>query len=167
MYFEIIQVMAEVAGALIGFVGVVFVLGGRAVRSLTTVERNGMLHLLIGSIGTLLVSITTMILLAALGEDLAWRISAGICAVYAFSGATKAIGEELAGTHSLPVPFNWALPILALCAGSASAAAAAGMLPGYAALTTVLTMLMGLVVAVTYFVSLLTGYYGPDQSPDA
>ena len=166
MYFEITQTIAEVAGALTGFVGVVFVLGGRAMRSLTSVERNGMLHLLIGSVGALLISIATMILVAALDDALAWRIAAGICAAYALTGASKAISEEVQGTHSLPMPFNWALPCIAITVGSASALAAADVLPGYAALTSVLTMLIGLLVAVTYFVSLLTGYHGNDESAD-
>ena len=117
MFFQITQTIAEVAGALLGFIGVVFVLGGRAMRSLTPIERSGMRHLLIGSIGTLLLSIITLILLAALSEEVAWRISAALLAIYALSGSTKAMTEELRGEHSLPAPFNWGLPITAMSLG--------------------------------------------------
>lgn len=112
MFIEIVQTIAEVAGALIGFIGVVFVLGRRAERTLTLHEKSGILHLLIGSVGTLLLAILVMILLAAFdGQNFAWRIGAGIIAVWIFVGSINAIREELRGEHSLPMPsnaFQWA-----------------------------------------------------------
>ena len=107
MFIEIVQTIAEVAGALIGFIGVVFVLGRRAERTLTLHEKSGILHLLIGSVGTLLLAILVMILLAAFdGQNFAWRIGAGIIAVWIFVGSINAIREELRGEHSLPMPSN-------------------------------------------------------------
>ncbi|MEE2847084.1 MAG: hypothetical protein VX956_11450 [Gemmatimonadota bacterium] len=164
MFFQITQTIAEVAGALLGFIGVVFVLGGRAMRSLTPIERSGMRHLLIGSIGTLLLSIITLILLAALSEEVAWRISAALLAIYALSGSTKAMTEELRGEHSLPAPFNWGLPITAMSLGVGGLLAAANVLPDMAPVLSVSTMLLGLIVATTYFVSLLTGYHDLDEA---
>jgi hypothetical protein len=159
MFFEVAQTIAEISGALIGFVGVVFVLGGRADRILAPVERSGLFHLLVGSVGALLLSVTTMIAVAALEEGFAWRISAGVAAAWTFSGAAKAIIEELRGEHSLPTPINWLLPIAAFCVGAFNLAAAT-YVPHLAPLSSVLAMLTGLVVAITYFISLLTGHSG-------
>ena len=167
MYFEITQTIGEVAGALVGFVGVVFVLGGRALRSLTPIEQSGMRHLLIGSIGTLLLAVLTLILLAAIAEESAWRVSAGLTGVWALAGSTKAMTEELRGEHSLPAPINWGLPITAMSFGVGGVLAAAGVRPEFAPLLSVSTMFLGLIVAVSYFVSLLTAYHNADASAEA
>ena len=60
LYIEIVKTIAEIAGALVGFVGIVFILGRRSERKLTVYEKNGLFHLLIGSVGTLLLSIVIM-----------------------------------------------------------------------------------------------------------
>jgi hypothetical protein len=169
MYFEITQTIGEVAGALVGFVGVVFVLGGRSLRSLTPTEQSGMRHLLIGSIGTLLLAVLTLILVAAMAEESAWRLSAALTGVWALAGSTKAMTEELRGEHSLPVPINWGLPITAMSFGVGGVLAAVGVWPDVAPLLSVSTMFLGLIVAVSYFVSLLTGYHntgGPAEATD-
>ena len=80
MYFEVAQTIAEVAGALTGFVGIVFILGNRAGRKLSARERSGLRHLLIGSVGTLLLAVLSMVLVTALDPALAWRISASVIA---------------------------------------------------------------------------------------
>lgn len=160
MYFEVVKTIAEVSGALIGFIGVVFVLGGRAVRELNVSEKSGLRHLLIGSVGTLLISVLVMILLAVFEEGMpAWRIGNGIIAIWVFAGSTTAIREELRGEHSLPVPINWALPITALGFVIFNAVTAAGGLDGMAPVACVSALLLGLVVAIAYFISLLTGYF--------
>ena len=51
MYVEIVKTIAEIAGGLVGFVGIVFILGRRSERKLTVYEKNGLFHLLIGSVG--------------------------------------------------------------------------------------------------------------------
>jgi len=162
VYIEIVKTMAEIAGALVGFVGIVFILGRRSERKLTVYEKNGLFHLLIGSVGTLLLSIVIMILVAAIeNADLAWRLGAGLMATYGFLGSTSAIREELRGEHSLPVPFNWALPISAQLLSIFSVLTAVGYLSDLAALACVLMLLMGFIVAITYFIVLLTGHNEP------
>ncbi len=159
MYVEIVKTIAEIAGGLVGFVGIVFILGRRSERKLTIYEKNGLFHLLIGSVGTLLLSIVIMILVASIENvDLAWRFGAGLMATYGFSGSTSAIREELRGEHSLPVPFNWVLPITAQLLSVFCVLAAVGYLDGLAALACVLMLLMGFVVAITYFIVLLMGH---------
>lgn len=165
MYFEVVQTIAEVAGALTGFVGVVFVLGKRADRKLSPKERNGLFHLLVGSVGTLMLSILVMLLLALMEMDaLAWRVSSGMIAVYIMFGATNAIREELSGVHSLPKPFNWALPITSQVIALFNVSTALGVAPELSALSCVLGLLVGLVVAITYFISLLTGHYETEDA---
>ena len=165
MYFEIVQTIAEVSGALIGFVGVVFVLGKRAVRQLTVVERNGIAHLFVGAAGTLIFSILIMVLLAFFeNEAIAWRIGSAIMATYLLLGASKAIVEELRGEHSLPKPFNWALPITAEIIAILNVATALGYFEHLLQLSCVLALLLGLVVAISYFISLLTGYHDVEKS---
>ncbi len=164
MYFDVVQTIAEVAGALIGFVGVVFVLGQRAVRTLNAQERSGLFHLLVGSVGTLLISVLIMILIAAIEDQaFAWRLGAGVITLYLFSGASIAVKEELQHTHSLPFPLNWALPLLAYGIGGFSALTASNIIEVKAALACVLGLLMGLIVAVTYFINLLTGQHETTQ----
>ena len=158
MYVEILKTIAEIAGGLVGFVGIVFILGRRSERNLTTYEKNGLFHLLIGSVGTLLLSIVLMILVASIeNTDTAWRIGAGLLATYVFFGSTNAIREELRGEHSLPAPFNWILPITAQLLSLFGVLAALGFLDGLAPLACVLLLLMGLIVAITYFIVLMTG----------
>ncbi len=159
MYIEIVNTIAEIAGGLVGFVGIVFILGRRSERKLTIYEKNGLFHLLIGSVGTLLLSIVIMILVASIEDvDLAWRFGAGLMATYGFFGSTNAIREELRGEHSLPVPFNWILPVTAQILSFFSVLTAVGFIDGMAALACVLMLLMGFIVAITYFIVLLTGH---------
>jgi hypothetical protein len=159
LYVEIVKTIAEIAGGLAGFVGIVFILGRRSERKLTIYERNGLFHLLIGSVGTLLLSIVLMILVASIENiDTAWRIGAGLMATYGFFGSTNAIREELRGEHNLPAPFNWILPITAQLLSVFGVLAAVGYLDGLAALACVLLLLMGFIVAITYFIVLLTGH---------
>ena len=164
MYFDVVQTIAEVAGALIGFVGVVFVLGQRAIRTLNARERSGLFHLLVGSVGTLIISVLIMILIAAIDDQaFAWRLGAGVVTLYMFTGASIAVKEELDHTHSLPVPLNWTLPILAYGVGGFSALTASNVIEAEAALACVIGLLMGLIVAVTYFINLLTGQHDTTQ----
>jgi hypothetical protein len=96
--------------------------------TLTLHEKSGSLHLLIGSVGTLLLAIFVMILLAAFdGQNFAWRIGSGIIAVWIFVGSINAIREELRGEHSLPMPFNWLIPITAQVVASFNAITALGV----------------------------------------
>jgi len=164
MYFEIIQTIAEIAGTLIGFVGIVFVLGQRAVRTLTVGERNGLYNLLAGAVGTLLISILIMILLAAIETNgIAWRVGSGVVALYMFTGASTAIFTEIRQTHSLPAPLNWLIPATASSVGTFATLAAFNVVQGYAPLACAVAMLTGLVVAVTYFINLLTGQGEPTE----
>ena len=57
------------------------------------------------------------------------------------------------------MPFNGLIPITSQVVASFNAITALGWLTNLAALSCVLGLLIGLIVAVAYFISLITGHY--------
>ena len=85
-----------------------------------------MRHLLIGSIGTLLLAVLTLILLGAIAEESAWRVSAALTGVWALAGSTKAMTEELRAYFAAPPGKG----VLIATVGEGSAADKAGLRAG-------------------------------------
>ena len=156
MFQDLLQTIAQVAVTLAGFSGVVFALGSRAGRQLSDKEESGLMHMLLTSFGPVLISLIALVLLKSdIDEVMAWRIGCAVLGIFAFTGSTKAIMDELKGRHSLPKGLAWATPIGAQVFGAFNLVVAFGFLTDMAQVIFTVTLIYLLWVSIVYFISLL------------
>ena len=153
---ELLVTIPQVAVTLAGFSGVIFALGNRSGGRLTEKEESGLTHMLLTSFGPVVISLLAVVLLkSGLSEELAWRLSCGLAGVFAFTGSTKAMIDEVKGRHSLPKTLAWVAPIGAQVLGALNLAAAFGLFLEYADILLETVLIYLIWISMIYFVSLL------------
>lgn len=102
MHQEFLLTTAEVSGALLGFVGVVLVIGRRSQGVISNKDRSGLFHLVYGASGALFFSLTMYLVLVSFEtHDIIWRVGSALTVLYALFGVTKAIREGQEGDNRL------------------------------------------------------------------
>jgi len=156
MYVNLLQTIAQIAGTLAGFVGVVFILGRRSEGQISVRERSGVFHLLFTAIGALLLSLILIAALAATNESLmTWRAGAGVLAAYNFFGASRATAEKVRRKNLLLRSVSWVLPAGGFVVAIFASLAAIGLVEELAPLACAANLIWFLVVSLGYFVNLL------------
>jgi hypothetical protein len=156
MDHEQLQTIAEVAATLAGFTGVVFVLGRRSAGQLTNRERNGLFHMLLTTLGTMLFAlIVTATLTFSDDQAGGWRIGCALAGTCTLFGASRAVIEKIRGEQSLPAFLAWPVPIGAILLAVGNFLLAWGPSPALAPIACVSILIYLLLVATVYFVSLL------------
>lgn len=153
---DLLHTIPQVAVTLAGFSGVIFALGNRSGGRLTDKEESGLTHMLLTSFGPVLIALFTIVLLkSSMGTELAWRLACGVTGIFAFTGSSKAMFDEVKGRHSLPKVLAWVAPIGAQLLGLANLAVTAGFFFEMASVILELTLIYLLWISMIYFVSLL------------
>ena len=153
---ELLFTISQVAVTLAGFSGVIFALGNRSRGRLSSKEESGLSHMLLTSFGPVIISLMAGVLLESeLADETAWRIGCAIAGIFAFTGSTKAMLDEIKGKHSLPKIIAWIAPIGAQVLGAFNLLAAIGPLKEYATVLFQSLLIYLIWISMTYFVSLL------------
>lgn len=153
---EILFLTAEVSGALLGFVGIVLVLGNRADGQLEIRDQTGLFHLIFTAVGALFASLLMLIGLSSFGDSgLVWRIGVGLISLYMAYGVIKAMFEKKVdqnrlGTVAMVLLTGGTWVVIGL-----NAAIMLGFIGEYAPLAYSLSVTYMIGVAVTYFVPLV------------
>ena len=146
---------AQIAAALTGFIGVVYVVGERSHGRLNTHESSAVFHFMLAGLGTLFLSLFTALLLVCFSAQasVAWQVANAANGLFHFTGASRLAREQW--RHESGVRQGYATAGLGLAAAAASFAAAAGYLPQYSHFILMLGTLWALGVTVISFNSLL------------
>jgi hypothetical protein len=156
MYVNLLQTIAQIAGTLAGFVGVVFILGHRAEGQLSERERSGVFHLLFTAICALILSLVLVAVLAATKENpMTWRAGAAVLGAFNFFGASRATIEKLRRKNLLLLAVSWGFPAGGFSVAVFAGLAAIGLLADLAPLACATNLIWFLVVSLGYFVNLL------------
>ena len=153
---EILFLTAEISGALLGFVGIVLVLGNRADGQLEIRDQTGLFHLIFTSVGALFGSLLMLICLSSFGDSrLVWRTGVGLISLYMAYGVVKAMLERKADENRLS-----AVAMVLLTGGTwavigLNVAIVFGFVGEHAPLAYCLSVTYMIGVAVTYFVPLV------------
>lgn len=154
---------AQIAAALTGFIGVVFVLGERASGLLDAKESSAVGHFIFAGMGTLFIALLTAVLLVcfASDEDVAWRFAAGVNALFHLYGGSR-VALEIRRNES-GLSRGRLVCGIGLLTGTACGAAAIGDAAQFRILIVLLATVWGLAVTVVSFVSLLGTRRGVEQ----
>lgn len=156
MYVNLLLTIAQIAGTLTGFVGVVFILGRRAEGQFSVRERSGVFHLLFTAISALLLSLVLVAALAATNENLiTWRAGAGVLAACNLFGASRATVEKLRRKNLLLRGVSWVFPAGGFVVAIFASLAAIGLFEKLAPLACAANLIWFLIVSLGYFVNLL------------
>lgn len=155
-YSDVLKTIAEVAATLAGFIGVVFVLGRRSERPLSSKERSALFHLLFTSVGALFLSLGQVVALEATRDSVwEWRIANAIAGVYHLIGLLKATAEVRRGVHGLVPVLGHPLKAGSYLIITGQFLVLAGFGTRHAPLLFVVAMIWLLLVSVGSFVSML------------
>lgn len=156
MYYGILEAIAAVGVAIAGFSGVVFVLGDRAGRRLTEVEKNGLFHLLYTSLGPVVIALILHALLSSgINEAGVWRAGCGIGGIHIIFGASRAFWETRHDKVSWRGVLARAAIVVAIALGLANLVIAAGFLSDFASLGCLALLILLLWVSMMNYASLL------------
>ncbi len=156
MHYDFLLTTAEVSGALLGFVGVVLILGRRAEGLLSRPDQTGLFHLVYSAAGALFFSLAAAACLASFdNHELVWRVALGLNAAYMSFGVFKAEREGRGGDNRLGKLTRVLLSAVTFVVIAANVAIAGGLFSAYAGLAYVLSITLMIVVAVVYFVPLV------------
>ena len=158
MYVDFLLTTAEVSGALLGFVGVVLVLGRRSEGVLSNRDRSGLFHLVYAATGALFYSLLIYLLVTTIDQSvLAWRIGVGLCTLHIAFGVSKAIREGKSGDNRLNALARNGLSVLTFAVIGANLAIILGYLLDFAAVAFAVSITLMLAVAVSYFIPFILG----------
>ncbi|SDK58173.1 hypothetical protein [Microbulbifer yueqingensis] len=152
---SVLEMLAQVSVTLAGFIGVVLVFlhGGRG--SWTQGERNTIFHLLFTSLTALGLSIAPLVIQAAFGERLVWRVCMPMLGLVHIGGALRASVEFLRGVIAMPTAVVLLVAVGSITIIALSLLVTLGYLSHLAFFTYLLGISWPLLVAVCAFVSLL------------
>ena len=153
--FFFLLASAQIAAALTGFIGVVFVLGERARGLLDAKESSAVGHFVFAGMGTLFIALLTAILLVCFASDevVAWRFAAVVNSLFHLYGTSR-LALELRRKES-GLSHGRLVCVVGLLTGTACGAAAIGDAAQFRILIVLLASVWGLGVTVVSFVSLL------------
>lgn len=155
LYFDILQLVAEIAASFIGFVGVVYALGQATRGQLSSVERIGLFHLLYGALAGLFCSLLLMLALATgYDESSVWRFACVVLPGFSLLGGVSEWRSSRDGTilHPVVARLVGVPPVVMLIP---SVLAAIGVFEHWAPVVSLAWLMWFLGIAVLYFVSLL------------
>ena len=156
MHQEYLLVTAQISGALLGFVGVVLILGRRAEGELSRRDESGLFHLVYSATGALFFSLLMFATLASLQRhEIIWRIGLALIVLYMLFGVSKAIFEGQGGKNRLEPMARHLLSAATVVVIALDVAAAAGFFAGLAPFAYVLSVTLMIGVSVSYFVPLV------------
>ena len=163
MHQEYLLTTAEVSGALLGFVGVILILGRRSEGVITSKDRSGLFHLVYAASGALFFSLTMYLFLVSFDfENTVWRVGLALVTMYSIFGVSKAIREGQDGDNRLNPIARFLLSAMTFVSIGLNTTVAVGYLPTLApfAYGATITLLIG--VAVSYFVPFILGVHDDD-----
>ena len=158
MHQEYLSTTAEVSGALLGFVGVILVIGRRSEGVITSKDKSGLFHLVYTAAGALFFSLTMYLFLISFQmEAILWRAGLAIMILHSIFGVSKAIREGRGGDNRLNPLARFVLSAITFVSISLNATIVAGYLPTLApfAYCATVTFLIG--IAVSYFIPFILG----------
>jgi hypothetical protein len=157
-YEDLLQTLAELFIALVGFTGIVAVLGRRVHGEWSPIERARLESLLTSSVGGVVLALVPVVVaLAGVAEGRIWRIGNGICAVLHLLAATR-FTSRLGVRQSLdPMAARVTLALLPIPAALilAQLAAALGFFPDLGPFVYLATLVWVLIVGMLQFIFLL------------
>ncbi len=126
----VLLVYAQIAAALAGFIGVVFVFGERSQGNLSRHESSAIFHFMFAGLNALFISLITALALVcfAESEQLIWRVANGVAAAMHLGGGGRLALETMRKETSLQA--GHFTSACGLVVGTFSALCAAGYLPG-------------------------------------
>jgi hypothetical protein len=158
MHEDYLLTAAEVSGALLGFVGVILVLGRRAEGIISNRDRSGLFHLAYGASGALFYSLLMYVFLASFErQELVWRVGVGICSLHIFVGVSKAILEGRGGGNRLSALARNLLSIVTFAVLGMNIAIILGFLTSLAPFAFLVSITLMIAVAVSYFLPFVFG----------
>ena len=153
MHQEYLLTTAEVAGALLGFVGVVLILGRRSEGILSPQDESGLFHLVYSAAGAIFFSLFMYLVLASFEQQsLIWRIGLGLITLYLLYGVTKAMREGKGGENRLNPVARHLLSVVTFALIVLNIAVVIGFFQFMAPLAYTLSVTLMIGVAVSYFV---------------
>ena len=139
-----------------GFSGVVYALGNRAGRELDDWEKSGVLHMLLPSLGTVIISLVAITLLNSnLSNPVAWRIISAIAGIFVIGGASKSTLDMLQDKTNLSKIVAWPTNISGEIFGVINILVALGLFLEYAEWVCVSTLIFLLFASMISFAYLL------------
>lgn len=156
MHQEYLLVTAQVSGALLGFVGVVLILGRRSEGVLSGRDESGLFHLVYSAAGALFFSLLMFVFLASFQHhETIWRIGLVLIVLYMLYGVSKAMFEGQGGKNALGPFARYLLSAATVAVIALDVVAAAGLLSGLASFAYALSVTLMIGVSVSYFVPLV------------
>jgi len=156
MHQEYLLVTAQISGALLGFVGVVLILGRRAEGDLSRRDESGLFHLVYSATGALFFSLLMFASLASFERhDIIWRIGLALVVLYMLFGVSKAILEGRGGKNRLEPFARHLLSAATVLVIALDVVVAAGYFSSLAPFGFVLSVTLMIGVSVSYFVPLV------------
>lgn len=158
MHEDFLLTIAEVSGALLGFVGVVLILGRRSEGIISTRDRSGLFHLVYAASGTLFFSLLMYVFLASFEQvALIWRVGVGLSTLYILFGVSRAIMEGRSGGNRLSDITRHFLSVVTFSIVGMNVAIVLGYISSFAPFAYTITMTLMVAVAVSYFVPFVFG----------
>ena len=155
MQIIILLSYAQIAAALCGFIGVVFVFGERSQGHLSVHDSSAVFHFMFAGLGALFLCLLTALLLVCVAdhENLVWRLANCLGGLLHVGGASRLALETW--RDETGVQRGWAMSSIGAVAGIVSLMSAMGYLLSIGNLIFLLATLWTLVVTVISFISLL------------
>ena len=156
MYQDYLLTIAQISGALLGFVGVVLALGRRSEGVLNKRDESGLFHLIYTSTGALFFSLLMYVLLISFEQqDIIWRVGSAIFALYATYGPVKAMLEGRKGENRLDSLFRRLLEVLSFVLVFFNVLVVFNIIITYAPLVYMLSLIFLFAVSISYFIPLV------------
>ena len=158
MHADFLLTAAEVSGALLGFVGVILVLGRRSEGIHGHRDRSGLFHLAYTASGALFFSLLMYVFLASFNQpELVWRAGVGVCTIHITVGNYKAIVEGRRGGNRLSTFVRNTLTVFTFVVIGMNIAVIFGFLTALAPFAFMVSITLLIAVAVSYFLPFVFG----------
>lgn len=156
MYQEYLLTIAQVSGALLGFVGVVLTLGRRSEGLLSKRDESGLFHLIFTSTGALFLSLLMYVFLASFEQhDIVWRVGSGLFALYSTYGPVRAMLEGKRGENRLGENSRFILSTISFILVIFNILVVFDIITTYAPLIFMLSLTLLIAVSISYFIPLV------------
>ena len=153
MHQDYLLTIAEVSGALLGFVGVVLVLGRRSEGLLSKRDESGLFHLIYSAAGALFFSLVMYACLVSFqNHETIWRVGLGLIVLYMLNGVTRAILEGRGGENRLGPVTRHLLSMTTFFVVVLNTVIVFGLFSPLAPFAFILSVTLMVGVAVSYFV---------------
>ena len=153
MHEEYLLTTAEVAGALLGFVGVVLILNRRAEGVVSRQDQSGLFHLVYAAAGAMFFSLVMYAVLAsAQSHGVIWRVGLVLITIHITYGVTTAIMEGQEDENRLNPVARHLLSAATFALIAFNICVIVGFFQSYASLAYALSVTLMIGVAVSYFV---------------